>query len=391
MATILSTPPVIREPDDDAYLGAARWEYTRIDGTWLRLHYHVTVALVVFTFFVELVMGAFLFRTSMVTVSAQRFFLKFLVVPSAINSLCVAADFLIMRSKRISQPGKIYAVSLLFVCICFVLYTVHVAFAATYFIFAFAITLTIVYASYPLTCITSIASVVAIVVSELFIKWDADKVSIFQNPHRLVDFLISLVVLIAFSFACIVVTRFEQRKNRAGIQKEVERQRLKEQVLLDEMTGLYNQKAFSTRLRHIEAHEPEGRYILAVVDVDKFKRINDTWGHHVGDRSLIEFAQVLKEHPGITSFRYGGDEFCLLFQDMDLPAAQAICRDIQGKVNRLRLEEAPDLHLTASFGLAESPGRMDAIRLFVHADHALYEAKRARNAIRVFSPVTAAI
>lgn len=374
-----------RENINEAYLHAVRQEYAQIDETWLRLHYRISTGLVLFSFLVELGMGILLVHTPLPTTSAELFFLKFLIFPGAANFLCIAAGGLIMRSAHFSQGQKIYSISLLLVGICFILFTVHVIFEATYFIFTIAIVLTIVYANYYVTGITALASISSLVFSEFFIAWDTEKVSVFQSTYELANFLIALFSLTAFSMVCMVVIRFERRKNSATARKEVERQQLRERILLDEMTGLYNRKAFHTKLEELAYTAVPERCALAMVDVDKFKSINDTWGHQAGDLCLIAFSNLLKVCPaGITPFRYGGDEFCLIFQGMNLTLAEAFCRELLFKVNRLSFTDYPELRLTASFGLAESTEEIDVVRLFTHADRALYEAKEVRNTIRVF-------
>ncbi len=370
---------------DDMYIRAVQEEYTKIDESWLNLHYKTSVILVVFSLLVEILMGAILVNSDMLTTTVSRYYIKFLIVPSAVNFLCIGIETLIMRSKSFSRSHKIYAVSIIFVGIGFVLFTVHSTFTATYYIFAIAIMLTAIYADYRVTCITALTSISSIIISELFMEWDADKVSIFESTHRMGDFLISLFVLIAFSIACMAVIRFERKKNSAGIQKEIERQLLQQSVHMDEMTGVFNRKAFRDEMKYVEDTASDRSYILAIVDIDRFKNINDTWGHHVGDRCLMEFAKILKEFSlDMTPFRYGGDEFCLLFCDKSMEEAESICRSIQTRVNRLFFEEYPKLMLTASFGLAAISDQVDTVRLFIHADRALYEAKKVRNAIRVF-------
>ena len=370
---------------DDMYIRAVQDEYTRIDESWLKLHYKTSVILVVFSLLVEIVMGMFLINSDMLTTTVYKYFIKFLIVPSVVNLLCIAAETLIMKSEGFSRSQKIYSVSLIFVGIGFVLFTVHSTFTATYYIFAIAIMLTAIYADYRVTCITALTSIISIIISELFMEWDADKVSIFENTHRMGDFLISIFVLTAFSIACMAVIRFERRKNSAGIQKEIERQLLQQSVHMDETTGIYNRKAFRNELKYVEDTASDRSYILAIVDIDRFKSINDTWGHHVGDRCLIEFARVLNEfRSDMTPFRYGGDEFCLLFRDKTMEEAESICGKILARVNRLFFEDYPKLKLTASFGLAAISDQVDTVRLFIHADRALYEAKKVRNAIRVF-------
>ncbi len=375
-----------KENLNDMYIRAVQEEYSKIDESWLKLHYKTSVVLVIFSLLVEIAMGVILVNSDMLSTTVYRYFMKFLIIPSGINFICIAIETLIMKSKRFSRKHKIYSVSLIFVGIGFVLFTVHNTFTATYYIFAIAIMLTAIYADYRVTWAAALMSIVSIMISELFLKWDTDKISIFENTHRLGDFLISLFVLIAFSIACMAVIRFERRKNSAAIQKEIERQLLQQSVDMDEMTGIYNRKAFRDRMKYVEDKAFDQSYILAIVDVDKFKNINDTWGHHVGDRCLIEFAKILKEfHEDMTAFRYGGDEFCLLFHDKSMEEAESICGEIKARVNRLIFADYPKLMLTASFGLAAISDQVDTVRLFIHADHALYEAKRVRNAIRVCS------
>lgn len=380
-----SVKNIDKENTNDIYIQIVQQEYTRIDEMWLQLHYKTSVILVIFSFLVEFAMGMFLVNSDMLGTTVDRFFLKFLLIPSVINFSWVVLATIIIKSKRFSQTCKIYSISLIFVCLNFVLFTVHSAFVSAYYIAAIAIMLTVIYANYYVTGITAVASIVSIIISELFIRWDLDKPGIFESTHRLSEFVITLIVLITFSMACIVVIRFERKKNRAGIQKEIERQQLQKSVYLDEMTGIYNQKAFHNELKSAEESAAGAAYILAIMDIDKFKDINDTWGHHIGDRCLIAVAKILKKYsPKITPFRYGGDEFCLLFQDISMADAEIICKEIQAKINGVVFEGYPELKPTASFGLATFLDRIDAGRLFIHADHALYEAKKARSSICVF-------
>nr|WP_286173591.1 GGDEF domain-containing protein [Clostridium sp. WB02_MRS01] len=367
------------------YIRAVQDEYTKIDESWLQLHYKTSVILVIFSLLVEIAMGMILVNSDMLTTTVYIYYLKFLIIPSGLNFILITIETLIMKSKRFSQNHKIYSVSLIYVGIGFVLFSVHCTFTSAYYIFAIAIMLTAIYADYRVTCVTALASISSIITSELFLEWDKDKISVFENTHRMGDFLISLFVLLAFSIAIMAVIRFERRKNSAGIQKEIERQLLQQSVHMDEMTGVYNRKAFRAEMKYVEDTASDRNYTLAIVDIDKFKDVNDTWGHHVGDRCLIEFAKILKEFClDMTPFRYGGDEFCLLFCDKSMEEAEAICGEIKARVNLLCFEDYPTLILTASFGIASISDQVDTVRLFIHADRALYEAKKVRNAIRTF-------
>lgn len=369
---------------EDIHINEIKQEYMKIDRDWLLLHYNTSIGLVVFAFIVECIMGAFLINSDMMSTTVYIFIMKFMIIPSAINVILLLISTKVLHSKTLSQKKKIYLVSLIFSGICFVFFTVHNTFTAIYYIFSLAIMLTVIYANYRLTVTTALVSIAAVTISELFIVWDLDRTSVFDSTYRLSNFIIALLVLVAFSMACMIVIRFEQKKNKASIKIEIERKQLQDIVQIDELTGIFNRKALQAAFKNIEKNSLINHYILGIVDIDKFKGINDSWGHHVGDRCLIEFAKILKDNSAkVTPFRYGGDEFCLLFCNVSKKEAESICRNIQCELNQPYFQDCPDLKLTASFGLAENKGE-DSGRLFIHADYALYEAKKTRNSICIF-------
>lgn len=360
-------------------------EHKRIDGDWLMLHYKVSIGVVIFAFLVECIMGAILVNSDLLTTTTGIYILKYIVIPSGINFLCIAANTAAMKSRYFSQEQKIYVISLSIVAVSFILFTVHTIFWATYSIFVGAIMMTVIYANYRLTGITSLTSIILIAFSEVFIKWDIEKETIFDSTLRMGDFLISLFIIVALSTACMVAIQFERKKNNASIQRQIESFKLRQSLRTDEMTGIYNRKMLHDVLKGIEEDGSYDRYIMAMVDIDHFKEINDNFGHHFGDRCIAAFAKILKQNESrAMPFRYGGDEFCLLFRDVSMEEAVDICESIQVQLKTLRFEDNPMVELTASFGLAAHSVQLDAVRLFVRSDYALYEAKKSRNTIHVF-------
>lgn len=368
------------------HIDELRKKCRRIDHNWLVLHYKISLSLVLFACIIECLLGVVMIHSELLTTSVHRYIWKYIVIPTIFNFFCIAIDIWVMRSKRFSQTQKIYTVSLLFVAICFVLFSVHSALTATFSIFSIAIILTTIYASYRVTCITALTSIGALVLSELFIRWDTDKASIFESTSRFGSFVISLSMLIAFSAVCMVKIYYERRKIETSIQLEMERCQLQKKLDLDTLTGTLNRKALHDTLRDMEESPSDIPYILAVADIDNFKGINDRLGHAVGDQILIAYANVLQQHRGKASvFRYGGDEFCLLFEHADMEEAVSSCKQIQENLSAVLLEDGLPLKLTASFGLAAYSQELNAARLFVQADQALYKAKESRNAISISS------
>ena len=150
----------------------------------------------------------------------------------------------------------------------------------------------------------------------------------------------------------------------------------------DALTGLYNRRYFDDTLaREMARAERDGTSVsLMVLDVDRFKQINDTYGHEAGDEVLRHIGQLILQsaRQADVACRLGGEEFCVLYPGMALAhareRAEQLLRRLQGHV--VPTPEAP-LCVTASIGLAEYPtDAPDGSRLLAAADQALYAAKR---------------
>ena len=368
------------------HMEAIRRDLNQIVVEWLRLHFRLTAVLVLLCFLIECLMAFLIAHSDILTTTISRYILKFIVIPSGLAALFLLAGMLLLRAKSLSQQVKIYAVSLLFVLICFVYYTAHSAFVATYALFPVAVFLTTTYADYRLTGIVSLVSLMSLIGSELFLHWDLDKVSVFVNSDRLVNFLIAVSVLLGCCLISSVTIFYERRKNEVSLRREVERELLKESLQHDALTGAYNRKALHDALRLLEQQGSTEPLVFGIADIDHFKEVNDRFGHHVGDLCLIEFANVLSEYFGESSvYRYGGDEFCLILRKVTVETAVSLSERAQSRLKRVELSEAPALKPTVSFGFSVLHAEDDASRLFNQADEALYEAKRVRNAIRIYS------
>ncbi len=362
-------------------------EYERINKKWLKVHFDTSVALVVLSHMVEILLAFYIINSDQLRTTIPIYILKFIVFPSTLNLIFIFVQYRALKSEATSQKFKIYMVSLSFALICFVLFTVHVAYSAVYFIFFFPIILTVVYADYVLTSATALLSVFSVVISELFIRWDVDKISIWADSVRFVEFIISLFILSAAYAVCMVVIHYEREKNMAGIQKEIERHELRQKLIIDELTGIYNRKALHGAIRDIEEDEEGTTYVFVMIDIDNFKLLNDTLGHLTGDKCLMEMGRAMTENceDGFP-FRFGGDEFCILFKNRNVDSVADICMKIQKYMNEAAVRILPDRELTVSIGIAAHGYRSDIARMVVNADHALYEAKHIKNAIHIYKP-----
>jgi diguanylate cyclase (GGDEF)-like protein len=159
----------------------------------------------------------------------------------------------------------------------------------------------------------------------------------------------------------------------------------------DSLTRLPNHRSYEADLAAMLASSGDDEVVLCLLDVDNFKRVNDRFGHPVGDRLLVRFAESLGElAPTVRSYRLGGDEFALIMTGSESAAEDALHR-VRKELHRGAADDEPDL--TFSAGVACHP-RHAATReeLVRAADAALYWAKRhGKNRSSTFDPSVVAL
>ena len=167
-----------------------------------------------------------------------------------------------------------------------------------------------------------------------------------------------------------------------GLHAVVERQ-----AVTDDLTGLANRRRFQDAIAgEVErARRFKQGVGLVMLDIDDFKRVNDTYGHQQGDAVLKEIARVLRESSREIDepARYGGEELVMVLPGADLDGAYLLGERVREAVEKLEMPilddgDAPPLKVTVSLGVAAQSGaHADLRRLIAAADAALYEAKRA--------------
>ena len=161
---------------------------------------------------------------------------------------------------------------------------------------------------------------------------------------------------------------------------------------LDALTGLNNRRQFEVRLseQYAIANRQNTPLCAIMIDIDYFKKFNDTYGHAVGDIVLKTTANVIKEQLreyDIPS-RYGGEEFCILLPHTNITEAQIVAERLRSAVKDTKIDigKGQYISLTISVGLAELDIRDVAEDLYMKADSALYKAKEGgRNRVCIFS------
>ena len=165
---------------------------------------------------------------------------------------------------------------------------------------------------------------------------------------------------------------------------ELERalRRIEELAMRDELTGVFNRRCLMETI-NTEKHRCERTgsvFSLCILDVDHFKRVNDTYGHLAGDRVLQAIAKTATGALRQTDYfgRYGGEEFALVLTGTMVEGAMITAERVRTRIEALRFPEiSADLLVTVSIGIAELRGDEDTALTFKRADEALYRAKEA--------------
>jgi diguanylate cyclase (GGDEF)-like protein len=183
---------------------------------------------------------------------------------------------------------------------------------------------------------------------------------------------ISVLVLLLGSLA-VIIQRFMQALREA-------QSKLVEMAVMDALTGLLNRRAGLERVEEelSRQHRTGGPVACLLMDIDHFKKINDTFGHLAGDEVLAQIGRILagatRKHD--IASRYGGEEFLLLLPDTELPAALNTAEKIRAMTAGLPFVFAGrELNVTTSVGVTMMKQHENIESLIARADQALYQAK----------------
>ncbi|MGD9164452.1 MAG: GGDEF domain-containing protein, partial [Chromatiales bacterium] len=151
-------------------------------------------------------------------------------------------------------------------------------------------------------------------------------------------------------------------------------------AFFDSMTGVKNRTAFDSNFtRDIEySRRKQSELSLIVLDIDYFKRINDNYGHIIGDDVLRKVAQCVENtiRSSDALYRYGGEEFAIVLNGTDEMGARLLAERIRQNVENLHIEALKSVRVTLSLGVAVLQHKESPDQLFTRADNALYRAKQ---------------
>jgi len=186
------------------------------------------------------------------------------------------------------------------------------------------------------------------------------------------------------------ISAFVEELNPA-VQRAILYLKVEEMSRTDGLTGLYRRGYFNERLEEEElrAKRSNGRFSILMMDIDHFKKVNDTYGHQAGDLVLKTVSEILKNSIYETDFaaRYGGEEFVVIFPKTDPEGLKIKSEKIRQKIEEAEITVGLEkIKVTASFGIAHFPKDSQvAEEVLRYADISLYKSKQTgRNKVTEF-------
>lgn len=163
--------------------------------------------------------------------------------------------------------------------------------------------------------------------------------------------------------------------------------RARDEAVMDSLTGILNRKGLDKKLLELLSAEAASKgmpHCLIMLDIDHFKRVNDTHGHVMGDRVIQTLGEILRTCvtlPGHVAARYGGEEFAVLLPNSEIEYAMRLAASLRLKAKAMAIQDRrkadSPVSVTISLGVTALLSGDDASRFIARADAALYKSKQA--------------
>jgi diguanylate cyclase (GGDEF)-like protein len=217
----------------------------------------------------------------------------------------------------------------------------------------------------------------------------AEPSRILSVPYDTVWSLINNSRAVAGNLLSVLASRL-RNDNKTIIDTQRSKSQFEHEASTDALTGVYNRhwmsRAFPRALQRCALNKQP--FAVMVVDIDHFKKINDTYGHLVGDLALKAVAKCMAENlrPHDLLARYGGEEFAVLLTEADLEGAKIVAERLRSKIAAAEIRSNDvSFHVTLSIGITPTQHDDKLEHLIHEADQALYRAKQnGRNRVEVF-------
>ncbi|OZM56956.1 hypothetical protein CIB95_09300 [Lottiidibacillus patelloidae] len=223
------------------------------------------------------------------------------------------------------------------------------------------------------------ASIVIVFFAMIFLKESYPSIfPVFTERQHFFDALFQVPIILFLSFLMLSVFSNAYRNERIKLEEygkllNEKNKELEKLSVTDHLTGLYNRRYIFSLLDEISKDKTNS--VIILVDLDNFKQVNDRFGHDAGDKVILDFSDKISAVIGDKGIvgRYGGDEFLIILQDVNLVEGEKIANHILEEISKLTFEL--DFNISVSGGVTLYDGKKNIKEVISSADQLLYKVK----------------
>ncbi len=302
------------------------------------------------------------------------YFFWYMFLPTFLNASILGIGAVVMQRRWVKHELLNSVPVIQMTLICFVLSTIHHVFFVTFATFCFPIFISAIFQERKLTRRITVLCLICLTV----MMYLGPKITQVENRYLFSSYLIAAAIVLSANILCELLMRYESQKDRKLEMLHRSRMEILEQLKYDQKTGLYGHTSFQTGMKMlVNEAEVGNRPAVAVLDIDDFKKVNDTYGHVKGDIVILELARIMREACGDKYFpaRFGGEEFAILFRNGTIDDYIQTVERIRREIERTEFDfrKSP---VTISAGIAIWKKGWGTTEFFNRADEALYISKR---------------
>lgn len=350
------------------------WLYSEDHEKWCKAIFAANIIFAGVIFLMELILWFVFEVQGLRDQSLGVYFFWYMLLPTLLNASILGIGAAVMQYRWLNHKLLNSVPVIQMTLICFVLSTIHHVFFVTFATFCFPVFISAIFQERKLTRRITILSLICLT-AMMFL---GPMITQVENRYSFSSYLIAAAIVLSANILCELLMRYESQKDRKLEMLHRSRMEILEQLKYDQKTGLYGHTSFQTGMKILVAEaEADNRPAVAVLDIDDFKKVNDTYGHVKGDIVILELARIMREICGdkYTAARFGGEEFAILFHNGTIDEYIRVVEMIRQEMEKMRFDfrEEP---VTISAGIAIWKSGWGTTEFFDRADEALYISKR---------------
>lgn len=254
---------------------------------------------------VELIVFLTMAVNGNITLDNNTYLLTYILLPTSLNFISILGGYLCLKYLRCREIVKNYIPVFVLTILCLCVSSVHNVFPSTISTFCIPVLITVIYGNKRMTRTIFYSSLLFQITGISFAARDGRR----EDHFLLLDAIISVFVLFAAYGLAVALITYENEKKKLLTESLLKQLELQEELLYDPLTRLYNQRAFSSILEQAvdQGRQSNTPLTLAVIDLDNFKLVNDTYGHLKGNQVLTYLGEQLRTNLGrdASASRYG--------------------------------------------------------------------------------------